>query len=43
LTLVGTADGFDLVRHGSPRDTPAMRGLTSEKIVGAVGMLLGGR
>ena len=43
LTLVGTADGFDLVRDGSPRDTPAMRGLAPEKVVGAAGMLLEGR
>jgi precorrin-3B synthase len=43
FALVGTANGFDLVRDGSPRDTPAMRGLTPEKIVGAVGMLRGGR
>jgi precorrin-3B synthase len=32
ITLVGTADGFDLVRGGSPRDIPAMRGLSREKI-----------
>jgi len=42
-TLVGTADGFDLVRDGSPRDTPAMRGLTREKIIAEAGTLLGGR
>ena len=43
LTLIGTADGFDLVRDGSPRDTPAMRGLKREKIVADAGTLLGGR
>jgi len=43
LTLVGTASGFDLVRDGSPRDTPAMRGLTPAKIVADAGALLGGR
>lgn len=43
LTLVGTMDGFDLVRDGSPRDTPARRGLTAENIVADAGALLGGR
>jgi len=28
VTLVGTRDGFDLVRDGSPRDVPIKRGLT---------------
>jgi precorrin-3B synthase len=28
VTLVATADGFDLVRRGSTRDGPALRGLT---------------
>jgi precorrin-3B synthase len=28
VTLVGTPDGFDLVRDGSPRDVPVKRGLT---------------
>jgi precorrin-3B synthase len=43
LTLVGTADGFDLVRDGSPRDVPAMRGLTSAQILDDPCTLLGGR
>lgn len=43
LTLVGTADGFDLVRDGSPRDTPAIPGLSREKILADPGVLLGGR
>jgi precorrin-3B synthase len=43
LTLVGTANGFDLVRDGSPRDTPAMRGLTAAEIAGDSRALLGGR
>jgi len=43
LTLVGTADGFDLVRDGSPRDVPAIRGLTSAEILGDPGAVLGGR
>jgi precorrin-3B synthase len=28
ITLVGTPDGFDVVRDGSPRDVPVQRGLT---------------
>jgi len=28
ITLVGTPDGIDLVRNGSPRDVPLQRGLT---------------
>jgi precorrin-3B synthase len=43
LTLVGTADGFDLVRDGSPRDVPAMRGLAPEKIFADPLAVLGGR
>jgi len=43
LTLVGTADGFDLVRAGSPRDVPAIRGLTCAKILANPGALLGGK
>jgi precorrin-3B synthase len=43
LTLVGTADGLDLVRDGSPRDAPAMRGLAAAAIVADPGAVLGGR
>lgn len=43
LTLVGTADGFDLVRNGSPRDVPAIRGLAHAKILAEPGAVLGGR
>jgi precorrin-3B synthase len=43
LTLVGTAAGFDLVRDGSPRDAPVMRGLKREEIVAETSTLLGGR
>jgi precorrin-3B synthase len=43
LTLVGTADGFDLVRDGSPRDLPIMRGLDPAKIFANSGAVLGGR
>jgi precorrin-3B synthase len=43
LTLVGTADGFDLVRNGSPRDLPALRGLTPAKLLADPGLLAGAR
>jgi precorrin-3B synthase len=43
LTLVGTADGFDLIRGGSPRDVPAMRGLAPERILADPLSVLGGR
>lgn len=33
VTLVATADGFDLVRDGSTRDVPAQRGLTGAQIL----------
>jgi precorrin-3B synthase len=33
ITLVGMANGYDLVRHGSPRDVPAMRGLTPAQLI----------
>jgi precorrin-3B synthase len=42
LTLVGTADGFDLVRDGSPRDVPAMRGLARAAILADPLAVLGG-
>jgi len=38
LTLVGTSDGFDLVRDGSPRDVPVRRGLTIADVRALVGM-----
>ena len=37
ITLVGTPDGFDLVRDGSPRDVPERRGLTIADVRGLVG------
>lgn len=43
ITLVGTADGFDLVRHGSARDAPIMRGIDREEILADPAMWLGGR
>jgi len=39
LTLVATADGFDLVRDGSARDVPALRGLHREQIVAEPSLL----
>jgi precorrin-3B synthase len=42
-TLVGTVDGFDLVRNGSARDAPAMRGLSRADILANPGVLLGAR
>jgi precorrin-3B synthase len=43
LTLVGTADGFDLVRDGSPRDVAVVRGLARAAILADPGAVLGGR
>jgi precorrin-3B synthase len=41
ITLVGAADGFDLVRHGAARDRPALQGLDPAKILSDVGSLMG--
>jgi precorrin-3B synthase len=43
ITLVGTADGYDLVRHGSPRDVRAMRGLTPTQLLADPRVLTGAR
>jgi precorrin-3B synthase len=43
LTLVGTEDGFDLVRRGTARDAPALRGLARETILGDPAALFGAR
>jgi len=43
VTLVGTADGFDLVRHGSPRNVVAMHGLTSTQLLANPRVLVGAR
>jgi precorrin-3B synthase len=37
ITLVGTSEGFDLVRDGSPRDVPVQRGLTIADVRALVG------
>jgi precorrin-3B synthase len=43
VTLVATNQGFDLIRRGSTRDEPVMRGLTGAGIVANPSVLLGGR
>ena len=43
VTLVGTADGFDLVRHGSPRDAAEMHGLTRTQLLADPRVLTGVR
>jgi precorrin-3B synthase len=43
LTLVGTADGFDLVRDGSPRDAAQMHGLTRAELLANPRVLTGVR
>lgn len=37
VTLIGTPDGFDLVRNGSPRDVPSQRGLGIADVRALVG------
>jgi precorrin-3B synthase len=41
ITLVGTANGFDLVRQGSTRDRPALQGLDPAEILSDVDALMG--
>jgi precorrin-3B synthase len=43
LTLVGTDTGFDLIKHGTARDEPALRGLARENILDDPASLLGAR
>jgi precorrin-3B synthase len=43
LTLVGTDTGFDLIRRGTARDEPALRGLARETILADSASLLGAR
>ena len=40
VTLVGTADGFDLVRRGSTRDVPTLRGIARTRILADPGAVL---
>ncbi|QOZ46390.1 precorrin-3B synthase [Bradyrhizobium sp. CCBAU 53340] len=42
ITLVATAKGFDLVRGGSTRDEPILRGLDRDDIIGDPSILMGG-
>lgn len=42
ITLVATATGFDLVRGGSTRDEPVLRGLDRDDIVRDPSILMGG-
>jgi precorrin-3B synthase len=41
ITLVGTDDGFDLVRGGGTRDVPAMHGLDPARLCADPAALLG--
>jgi len=43
LTLVGTSNGFDLVRDGSARDVPATCGLDPAELLAEIGALMGAR
>jgi precorrin-3B synthase len=42
ITLVATGTGFDLVRGGSTRDEPILRGLDRDDIVRDPSILMGG-
>jgi precorrin-3B synthase len=43
ITLVATRDGFDLIRGGSTRDAPVLRGLSAAGIIKNPSVLMGGR
>ncbi|MGY3610328.1 MULTISPECIES: precorrin-3B synthase [unclassified Bradyrhizobium] len=43
ITLVATRDGFDLIRGGSTRDTPVLRGLSAAGIIKNPSVLMGER
>ena len=43
ITLVGTPDGFDLVRQGNARQAPIMRGIDPAEILAEPGTWVGGR
>jgi precorrin-3B synthase len=43
ITLVATAQGFDLIHGGSTRDAPILRGLSGAGIIAEPSLLLGGR
>ncbi|MGN1287014.1 MAG: precorrin-3B synthase [Bradyrhizobium sp.] len=42
VTLVATHEGFDLIRHGTVRDAPILRGLTGAGIIANPSVLTGG-
>jgi precorrin-3B synthase len=42
ITLVATPDGFDVIRNGSTRDRPALRGLSGTNIIANPLLLSGG-
>jgi precorrin-3B synthase len=41
ITLVGTKDGFDLIRNGCTRDSPSARGLDPEAVLADPAVMLG--
>ncbi|MCA1398601.1 precorrin-3B synthase [Bradyrhizobium sp. BRP56] len=43
VTLVATDNGFDLIRRGTTRDAPVIRGLSSSYLVANPSVLTGGR
>jgi precorrin-3B synthase len=43
VTLVGTSDGFDLIRSGSARDVPTLRGLDPATVLADPRVLMEGR
>lgn len=42
VTLVASSEGFDLIRRGTTRDAPVMRGLTRSYLVANPSVLMGG-
>ncbi|NEV02697.1 precorrin-3B synthase [Bradyrhizobium uaiense] len=42
VTLVASGEGFDLIRRGTTRDTPVLRGLTSSYLIANPTVLTGG-
>ncbi|WP_050405046.1 precorrin-3B synthase [Bradyrhizobium embrapense] len=42
VTLVASCEGFDLIRHGTTRDAPVLRGLTASYLVANSAVLMGG-
>jgi precorrin-3B synthase len=42
ITLVATRDGFDLIRNGSTRDAPVIRGLNDARVLADPSLMMGG-